>query len=54
MSTRKKDAYWLHPVYKGFKLADVVFRPGALVMLEKPSRMCNTLYFPNGTIRGTK
>ena len=28
----------------------VATRPGALDVLDKPSRMANTLFFPNGTI----
>lgn len=46
----KKDDYWMRPAYKGFKMADVVHRPGALSVLAYPSRMCNTLFYPNGTI----
>ena len=50
--TRKKkvNEYWKHPVYKGFKLADVVHRPGALDILEAPSRVNNTYYYPDGRV----
>ena len=34
--------------YKGFKLRDVATRPGSIDMLDLPSRIGNTLYYPNG------
>ena len=32
--------------YKGFSLADIVYRPGALEILAKPSRFGSNLSYP--------
>jgi hypothetical protein len=37
-------------MYKGFKLEQVVHRPGALDMFAYPSRVHNTLHYPDGRI----
>lgn len=34
--------------YKGFTLAQVCHRTGSLTILSNPSRMHNTLHYPNG------
>ena len=34
--------------YKNWTMKNACMRPGALEMLEKPSRMTNTLFYPNG------
>lgn len=34
--------------YKGFSLKDICRRQGALEVLKNPSRMNNTLYYPDG------
>jgi hypothetical protein len=49
---KKKEVpeYWNRPVYKGFKLSDVVHRVGALEVLKYPSRVHNTYYYPDGKV----
>lgn len=34
--------------YKGFSLTQVCYRIGSLKILSNPSRMHNTLHYPNG------
>jgi hypothetical protein len=36
--------------YRGINMQTIAMRPGALEVLNKPSRVQGTLYFPNGTI----
>jgi hypothetical protein len=36
--------------YKGFTLQQVCHRKGALDILLNPSRMSNTLFYPNGKV----
>jgi len=49
---KKKEVveYWKRPLYKGFKIADVVHRPGALDVLKYPSRVSNTYFYPDGRV----
>jgi hypothetical protein len=36
--------------YQGMKLSDIATRPNSMDILRKPSRIHNTLYYPDGTI----
>jgi hypothetical protein len=36
-----------------FTLEQVAMRPNCLVILQKPSRMANILYYPNGRVEKT-
>jgi len=36
-------------IYKGMMLKQIAMRPNSMRILEKPSRIHNTLYYPNGT-----
>jgi hypothetical protein len=36
-------------MYKGMTLKQIATRPNCMDILEKPSRMANTLFYPNGT-----
>ena len=36
--------------YRPFKIADVASRPGCLTVLQYPSRMGKTLYYPDGRV----
>jgi len=41
--------------YKGLSMSKVAMRPNALVMLSKPSRIGDVLFYPNGdTVKTTK
>jgi hypothetical protein len=37
-------------MYKGMQLQKIAMRPNCMVILNKPSRIKNTLYYPDGTI----
>ena len=37
-------------VYKPFRIEDVATRPGCLTVLQYPSRMSNTLFYPDGRV----
>ena len=39
---------------KMFTLEQAAMRPHSLDILAKPSRMANTLYYPNGTVKKDK
>lgn len=45
------EEYWLRPMYKGYKMSDIVLRPNALGILGMPSRVCNTLFYPDGRVQ---
>ena len=38
------------PVYKGFTLEQCATRPNSLDLLKRPSRIENTLFYPDGRI----
>jgi hypothetical protein len=38
------------PAYKGFTLAQAAMRPNSLKVLEKPSRIVNSLLYPDGRL----
>lgn len=38
------------PPYKGFTLAQAAMRPNSLKVLEKPSRIVNSLIYPDGRL----
>ena len=48
MDNKVKDDIFLNKQYKGWTMKSACHRPGALEVLEKPSRMANTLFYPNG------
>jgi hypothetical protein len=52
-TTRKHDKGFKHTTrteYRGLNMQKIATRPGALDVLNSPSRVHNTLFFPNGTI----
>jgi hypothetical protein len=52
-TTKKHDRgfkYATRPEYRGLNMQTIAMRPGALDVLNRPSRVRNTLFFPNGTI----
>lgn len=50
MKNKMKIEIIKRPIYKGFKLEDVANRPGSLDILKRPSRIQNTLFYPDGRI----
>lgn len=36
--------------YRGLDMRTIAMRPNSLTVLDKPSRIGNTLFYPNGTI----
>jgi hypothetical protein len=48
----KKEAepIYARPLLKSKTLRQIVHRVGALKVLEMPSRMANTLYYPDGRV----
>jgi hypothetical protein len=48
---RNKDVQLVSTkTYKGFDLRKVAMRPNSLAILDRPSRVASTLFYPNGTI----
>jgi hypothetical protein len=41
-------------VYKGITLERIATRPNCMDILNKPSRIKNTLYYPDGTVTKEK
>jgi hypothetical protein len=37
------------PTLKYFHMHELPIRPGAIDILNKPSRVCNTLFYPDGS-----
>jgi len=37
-------------IYKPFRIADVATRPGCLAVLQSPSRVAGTLFYPDGRV----
>jgi len=50
MKSKMKLEIIKRPTYKGFKLEDVANRVGCLDILKRPSRIENTLFYPDGRI----
>jgi hypothetical protein len=46
----EKIDYMKRPEYKGFTLEQCATRPNSLDLLYKPSRIANTLFYPDGRI----
>jgi len=46
----EKIDYMERPEYKGFTLEQCATRPNSLDLLYKPSRIKNTLFYPDGRI----
>lgn len=40
---------WARNMYRGYNMLGVASRPGSLNILNKPSRIGQTLFYPNGT-----
>lgn len=38
------------PMLRYFRIDELPIRPGAMDILNKPSRVCNTLFYPDGRI----
>ena len=52
-TTKKHDRsfqYATRTEYRGLNMRTIATRPGALDVLNRPSRVQRTLFFPNGTI----
>jgi len=47
----EKIDYMERPEYKGFTLEQCATRPNSLDLLYKPSRIENTLFYPDGRIQ---
>jgi hypothetical protein len=47
---KEKIDYMKQPDYKGFTLEQCATRPNSLDLLYKPSRIENTLFYPDGRI----
>ena len=45
---KNKNDIFLNKQYKVWTMQQACMRPGALEILAKPSRMSNTLFYPNG------
>lgn len=37
-------------LYKGLNISKIATRPGSMDVLKSPSRIVNTLFYPDGTI----
>jgi len=50
-ATKKElEPLWARPLLKVKTMKQIVHRVGALEVLEMPSRMGNTLYYPDGRV----
>lgn len=47
-AVKEPEPIWARPTYKGKSMEQIVHRVGALEVLSMPSRMGNTLVYPNG------
>ena len=46
-----KNDVFLNKQYKSWTMKSACQRPGALEVLAKPSRMVNTLFYPDGSTK---
>jgi hypothetical protein len=47
---KQVEFLWDRPILKTKTMRQMVHRVGALEVLEMPSRMANTLYYPDGRV----
>lgn len=47
---KEPEPLWARPLLKTKTLQQMVHRPGALEVLNMPSRMANTLFYPDGRV----
>jgi hypothetical protein len=50
VKARDVEPLWARPNLKLGNIQSMVHRVGALKVLEMPSRMANTLYYPDGRV----
>lgn len=51
MDNKVKDDIFLNKQFKSWTMQSACQRVGALDILSKPSRMANTLFYPNGEVK---
>lgn len=50
VKARDAEPLWARPTLKLGSIQSIVHRAGALKVLEMPSRMGNTLFYPDGRV----
>lgn len=47
---KKNDDWRTRPTYAGLDLKKIATRPGSLDILQNPSRIANTYFYPDGRV----
>ena len=47
---KKTDDWRTRPTYAGLDLKKIATRPGSLDILQNPSRIANTYFYPDGRV----